>query len=662
MKLFFVLLVVAVSTKAAVINRMMVVDPVSDESVMELKEGSVVNLFEVPDFNVLAVTGSTVRSMRFVLSGPVERVTTENAYPWALFGDKSGNFFKGRLTPGDYTLKAIAFAEKGGNMPITDGVEIINFVVEESICFGGRGDETSTLLNFPRGQRLSELPAPLESASNWTLDFQDAQKQPRKAVVERAALDSTRPLELAESEFGSNLDDDAFWKEVSKVARRSRRTHIKVPKKVYHLDQKVYMAYLNDVVVDGQGATLTFSNPYDGGVVLRYSQRVSFINFKIRFETKLFSLARITKDNGLAFLDPEENVDGNRKIGFVSTYEDDDAWGYKENSDYKDFYPPGGATVNDPRIDMRDYVGRKVLVRYYKYEKPLIFSRDCDNMHFENLQLSNGPGIGVLTQRGKGFYFSRVHVGRDCGAPVSLSADAFHAVGISDVIIDNCDFSYQGDDSINIHTKILPAHTIDDKTLQFDGPANLDWHFSATLYKRNDGDQRNRKVNYFNGKMRPMGQGAIESVDFDSQRIFLKGNAPRWTKFVIIDDTTPRNVVVQNTYIHHHRARGVLVQGDAVAIQNNHFDHVSMCSVWIDPDVYYWNEGVGLNNAIIKNNIFSKTNAALTREASVRVKKMRLDKGVTQDGFIRDLDLKDNLFEDIYSGIDVIIEEGQIIS
>ena len=142
--------------------------------------------------------------------------------------------------------------------------------------------------------------------------------------------------------------------------------------------------------------------------------------------------------------------------------------------------------------------------------------------------------------------------------------------------------------------------------------------------------------------------------------IFLKGNAPRWTKFVIIDDTIPRNVVVQNTYVHHHRARGVLIQGEAVAIQNNHFDHVSMCSVWIDPDVYYWNEGIGLTNMVIKNNIFSKTNAALTKEASVRVKKMRLDKESTQDGFISNLLLKDNIFEDIYSGIHMIIEEGQL--
>ncbi|MCS4435330.1 HYR domain-containing protein [Aquiflexum gelatinilyticum] len=88
----------------------------TDVDMFELTNGMVINQSQINGLklNVRANTNpSIVGSVYIKLSGPVSRTTTENVAPYALFGDKNGNYSGKTLTSGTYTLTAMAYSESG---------------------------------------------------------------------------------------------------------------------------------------------------------------------------------------------------------------------------------------------------------------------------------------------------------------------------------------------------------------------------------------------------------------------------------------------------------------------------------------------------------------------------------------------------------------------
>jgi uncharacterized repeat protein (TIGR03803 family) len=86
----------------------------TDLDIMTVTNGLQISQSEVQglSLNIRANTNpSVVGSVYLKLSGPVNRTTTENEAPYALFGDKNGNYSGKTLSPGTYTLTARAYSE-----------------------------------------------------------------------------------------------------------------------------------------------------------------------------------------------------------------------------------------------------------------------------------------------------------------------------------------------------------------------------------------------------------------------------------------------------------------------------------------------------------------------------------------------------------------------
>jgi hypothetical protein len=103
----------------------------SDQPIQLLNNGATLSLGALPtrNLNVRANTSpATVGSVVFVLSGAQSRNQTESGAPYALFGDKGGNYNPWTPALGSYTLKATPFSKASGNgtagTPLT-----INFTV-----------------------------------------------------------------------------------------------------------------------------------------------------------------------------------------------------------------------------------------------------------------------------------------------------------------------------------------------------------------------------------------------------------------------------------------------------------------------------------------------------------------------------------------------------
>lgn len=87
----------------------------------------------IADFTGPGSTSFDVGSIVFELfdsQGKLLTARTENVQPYALFGDKNGDFFSpaSPLIDGSYSLSVEAFGNKGGNGPLL-GSEMINFTL-----------------------------------------------------------------------------------------------------------------------------------------------------------------------------------------------------------------------------------------------------------------------------------------------------------------------------------------------------------------------------------------------------------------------------------------------------------------------------------------------------------------------------------------------------
>lgn len=72
------------------------------------------NIAVAPELGPQAPAVGSVRLELLDASGDVVTARTENVFPYALFGDRNGDFFSGFIQAGSYTLRATVFSEANG--------------------------------------------------------------------------------------------------------------------------------------------------------------------------------------------------------------------------------------------------------------------------------------------------------------------------------------------------------------------------------------------------------------------------------------------------------------------------------------------------------------------------------------------------------------------
>ncbi|MEO1508158.1 MAG: hypothetical protein AAFU84_10960 [Cyanobacteria bacterium J06633_23] len=94
---------------------------------------------DTSQYNLVALVNSdhskanSVKSVKFEANfgnGSKFSQRTENVEPYALFGDKGGDFFEKTLTPGDVTIKAKAYSKDGGKGAVVDILSLDYSVID----------------------------------------------------------------------------------------------------------------------------------------------------------------------------------------------------------------------------------------------------------------------------------------------------------------------------------------------------------------------------------------------------------------------------------------------------------------------------------------------------------------------------------------------------
>jgi hypothetical protein len=121
--------------------------------------------------------------------------------------------------------------------------------------------------------------------------------------------------------------------------------------------------------------------------------------------------------------------------------------------------------------------GSRVIVRHYTYNGFAISITWANDITFDNLTLRTGPGVGIGAHDGggyRGFRLANSSITRGPGRLISTASDVLDVTMQADVIVENNDIGYQGDDSTAISPTVFPVATANGNQISVVGSCDPD--------------------------------------------------------------------------------------------------------------------------------------------------------------------------------------------
>lgn len=430
------------------------------------------------------------------------------------------------------------------------------------------------------------------------------------------------------SDFGvSTAADDnysAFCKAIE-YCKANPNTTLKVDggKYYFRTDKSIMLDGLKNVLIDADGAQFIFENPNYFHIVncncieirglgitwnLDVSRLASLVNIRNAskeshsFELEFTELNEVSADIPIMVFtkyDSEALTPGTRQD-------------FKENHVYQ--FPGSIKTVektghnvlkvtHDGSLD--NYTdGEIYLLRHHVYGGNAFNVYNTSNITFSGIKLYAVAGMGWLIEnRSEHFQLLGCVIGLDPEHDdnrISTTADGVHIANTNGKFrISGCDFSFMGDDDVNVHDNIATVtDKLDEKTVEIYTNAN---NFAA-------GDTA-----IFSSKGFDRLGFSAEVTSVEGKKLTFDKELPDYiVKDCIVSNGSidSGNYVISGNYFHENRARGLLLQSNNGLCENNRFYKIMANPIKVIMDISsgLWLEGTGVNGLVIRNNSFVECN------------------------------------------------------
>lgn len=441
---------------------------------------------------------------------------------------------------------------------------------------------------------------------------------------------------------------------------------------------------LSNTAVDGAGVEIQFTDPTAGnaGVTLTNANGAVLSNFKISWlaggakdpivagAQRIQSLGNVTacanqQAGGVLALDLA--LEGTQALYAISVWDDTQGWPWYQSAPANfEMYFPSGTTAHFSSgstnciAGLAGFVGHRVLVRHV-FTNHAFHCLGCQNVTVQSVTITSAPGMGFVFENG-GTNISLIGntIAPTCApncssAEPSLIADAAHFADISgNILLENNDFGWQGDDDLNVTGLLVPA--VLDSDLSGAGPwLQVGAAWQGRLWTMAVGSN----VSLFDAGLSALGVVKVLAVNPASGMIELSSLPSNTTNFIIArTDGIPKNVVIRNNQFHDNRARGILIGGSDALIENNLIERVTMEAVLIPADTGPWYEGPGAQHVKIQGNTITNVNRfpASTYPAAISA-------GISMtSGYsgpigtpIQDIVVQGNSLTDVYTNADLLV-------
>lgn len=373
---------------------------------------------------------------------------------------------------------------------------------------------------------------------------------------------------------------------------------------------------LSDIILDGQGAELRFHHIKRAFAFLNCN-RVITKNLVIDWDRPMASPGVVEIDKmgrTVIRVVGDFEVNENTPVGCISEY---DIKKMKWEMDGLElYYPPDVKLIADntfysPSFNMFKQ-GMEVLLRHYTYEAHAFDFSQHDNrdLQFENITIYQCPGMAFVSTGGdSGFRIAGCTIKRREGTNnlISATADGIHFGGtIGNIIIEDCDFSHMGDDSVNIHGNWMQIVGQEgNKTLCISAKSYyaVEAGHEFGLFRKKNLEEYARLI---------VSKSTMDDNNNIMKVTFEQEIPDDWAIGDYVGNLSrgSNNFIIRNNYFHDHRARGMLIQSSNGLILDNRIENVMAAAIQMTTDTNYWFEGFGCKNVVVKNNTIIGSNYA----------------------------------------------------
>lgn len=479
---------------------------------------------------------------------------------------------------------------------------------------------------------------------------------------------------LSVADFGAspdNPDNFAAFQQAIDACAAQQAAQLTVPPGTYRFrtNQSLQFRRLHNFRFDGNGALLIFLKESAAMMEIQGCEQVEFANFAIDWDWQVDPLASFVE---VAAIDPAQDSVDLRFIDYekfpvekikIRDIEEIDPATMSvgvEHSVNRWFQQPNYRWLKPNLLRLsgtgqmtRDMaVGQLFRMRHYVYDMAGICLSDNRHLTVENVTVHSVPSHAFVIG-GKQQYWQllNTHVRPPAGErrPITCTADHCHVAqscGYFKMI--GCEFMLGGDDCLNVHDISSFCQRADDHELQIARPG-MQYYYKV-------GDELELRHEDYS----PTGyRGKITGIWEKDGQLHLTMDAvlPEMKQegFIVFNwayDSS--NILLRDNYFHDNRARGILLLGRNITVENNRFFHNQMGAIKIETGYTFdsWSEGYGAGNIIIRRNRFEQTNP----------------QGTVNDGMERDIFIGVYLKSDPSSEKtsypilhDILIEDNQFI-
>ena len=430
------------------------------------------------------------------------------------------------------------------------------------------------------------------------------------------------------SDFGvSTAADDnysAFCKAIE-YCKANPNITLKVDggKYYFRTDKAIMLDGLKNVLIDADGAQFIFENPNYFHIVNCNCIEIRGLGITWNLDvSRLASLVKIrnaSKESHSFELEFTELNEVSADIPIMAfTKYDYEALTPGTRQDFKENYVyqfPGSIktvektghnvlkVTHDGSLD--NYTdGEVYLLRHHVYGGNAFNVYNTSNITFSGIKLYAVAGMGWLIEnRSEHFQLLGCVIGLDPEHDdnrISTTADGVHIANTNGKFrISGCDFSFMGDDDVNVHDNIATiTDKLDEKTVEIYTNAN---NFAA-------GDTA-----IFSSKGFDRLGFSAEVTSVEGKKLTFDKELPDYiVKDCIVSNGSidSGNYVISGNYFHENRARGLLLQSNNGLCENNRFYKIMANPIKVIMDISsgLWLEGTGVNGLVIRNNSFVECN------------------------------------------------------
>lgn len=468
------------------------------------------------------------------------------------------------------------------------------------------------------------------------------------------------------SDFGvSTAADDnysAFCKAIE-YCKTNPNITLKVDggKYYFRTDKAIMLDGLKNVLIDADGAQFIFENPNYFHIVNCNCIEIRGLGITWNLDvSRLASLVKIrnaSKESHSFELEFTELNEVSADIPIMAfTKYDSEALTPGTRQDFKENYVyqfPGSIktvektghnvlkVTHDGSLD--NYTdGEVYLLRHHVYGGNAFNVYNTSNITFSGIKLYAVAGMGWLIEnRSEHFQLLGCVIGLDPEHDdnrISTTADGVHIANTNGKFrISGCDFSFMGDDDVNVHDNIATVtDKLDERTIQIYTNAN---NFAA-------GDTA-----IFSSKGFDRLGFSAEVTSVEGKKLTFDKELPDYiVKDCIVSNGSidSGNYVISGNYFHENRARGLLLQSNNGLCENNRFYKIMANPIKVIMDISsgLWLEGTGVNGLVIRNNSFVECNVV---EWSAQISiSTNIDGKSADSTFFYNITVENNSFDNFY--------------